>query len=94
MRLSKRAIWIAVLPSMHLILCALVGMSGGDAWYWIAISLIDLPLVFLHEAGKPYGIKVLTPLGVTVLGTLLWLCIAIAVAYFVQWLKRTIASYR
>jgi hypothetical protein len=88
LRLLKRVIWIAVLPTTHLILCACAAVSG-DVWQWILLSLVDFPLLYLQKyVGDRCGILLLTPLRLTVFGTVWWLCVGIALKYIFEWLKR------
>ena len=88
MRLLKRIIWIAVLPTTHLILCAVVAASG-DVWQWILLSLVDLPVAYLLVyVGDRYGFVLLTPWGLTICGTFWWLCVGVALRYMFEWLKR------
>ena len=88
LRLLKRVIWIAVLPTTHLILCAYAAVSG-DTWDWILLSLIDFPLAYLQKyVGDRCGFWLLAPLRLTVFGTVWWLCIGIVLTYSFEWFKR------
>jgi hypothetical protein len=90
MRHFKRAILIAVLPTVHLCLCAYVAVSH-DVWNWILLSLIDFPLLYLQKyVGDPFNFAVLGPLRLTVFGTVWWLCIGVALSYIVAWCERKI----
>lgn len=89
MRPLKRVIWIALLPTTHLILCAYAAVSG-DTWDWILLSLIDFPVAdLLKYVGDRCGFWLLAPLRLTVIGTVWWLCVGIALTYIFEWLKRS-----
>lgn len=92
LRPLKRVIWIAVLPTTHLILCACAAVSG-DAWDWILLGLIDFPVAdLLKHVGDRSGFWLLAPLRLTVFGTLWWLCVGIALTYIFERLKRSRSS--
>jgi hypothetical protein len=92
MRNFKRAILIAVLPTVHLCLCAYVAVSE-DVWNWILLTLIDFPLpyveMFVHKyIWARFHYVLISPWGLTIFGTLWWLCVGLALSYIVGWFQR------
>src|ERR1043165_2656900 len=49
MKFSRRVAWIAMLPVLHLALCAAtaIGMNAGPGWEWFGVMFVDLPIVYL-----------------------------------------------
>jgi len=91
MRYWGRAIRIAVLPMIHLCLCAYVAQFDSD-WLWMRFSVVDLPLVFLQVfVGTPCNFVILSPLRLTIFGTLMWLCVGTALSCFFEWIARKVA---
>jgi hypothetical protein len=88
MRHTNRVIRIAVLPTAHLLLCAYIAVSD-NIWNWMLLSAVDLPLVYLQKyVGDRYGLFLIGPLGLTILGTAWWLCIGTALSYIFERLTR------
>ena len=91
MRDSKHICRFAVLPAIHLCLCAYVAATG-DVWKWILLSLVDFPILYLQKyAGDPLKIALINPIGVATLGALWWLCIGVALLQGFDWLVRKLA---
>jgi hypothetical protein len=89
MRHPKRLIWIAVLPTTHLLLCALAALLPDVYWNWMWIILLDFPFTYaLVKAEKLYNVVLISPLGLTILGTAWWLCIGIALSYIFERVTR------
>lgn len=66
---------------------------SGDTWDWILLALIDFPVAdLLKYVGDRYGVWLVAPLGLTVFGTLCWLCVGIALTYIFERLKRSRSS--
>lgn len=92
MRHLKRAIGIAVLPTIHLCLCAYVAASE-DVWNWIELSVIDFPLLYVgilldKHIGDRFLWLLIGPWGLTIFGTMWWLCVGAALSYFFAWFVR------
>jgi hypothetical protein len=86
MRHFKRVIWIAVLPTIHLCLSAWAAASH-DAWNWILLSGLDLPLVYIQSYFMDrFSLGLISPWGLTVFGTVGWLCVGVALSYIFPWL--------
>jgi hypothetical protein len=49
------------------------------------IIFIDFPLTYL---GDKFNLPIFTALCLTILGTLLWLCIGVALSYIIPWFVR------
>jgi hypothetical protein len=89
MRHSKRAILIATLPTVHLCLCVLLELLGGDSWNWMLIMLLDFPLLYLQKyLGDPWHLVLVTPLPLSIFGTIWWLCVGIALSFIIERFKR------
>jgi hypothetical protein len=85
MRHSKRAILIATLPTVHLCLCVLLELLGGDSWSWMLIMLLDFPLLYLQKyVGDPCHFVLVTPLPLSIFGTIWWLCVGIALSLIIE----------
>jgi hypothetical protein len=89
MRHPKRLIWIAALPTVHLLLCAYVAVSG-DIWKWILLSIVvDLPLLFVQKyVGDRCGFLLIGPWRLTIFGTAWWLCIGVGLSYIFERFSR------
>ena len=88
MRHFKRAILIAVLPTVHLCLCAYAAVSN-DVWNWMLLGLIDIPLVLLQMyVVNRNSLGLASPLGLTIFGTMWWLCNGVALSFMIEWFKR------
>lgn len=86
LRLSTQVIRIAALPTMHLCLCAVTYCSfGDDGWRWMVVMVLDLPLLLLMHLFKDPPDTVMS---VTILGTIWWLCIGIALFSMLEWFSK------
>lgn len=84
----------AVLPAIHLCLCAYVAATG-DIWKWMSLSLVDFPILYLQKyVADPLKISLINPIGVATLGTLWWLCIGVALLQGFDWLVRKLAPVK
>ena len=97
MRYSWRIVRIAVLPTVHLGLCALVALLAPNSWYWFWIFALDMPASF--ALGYLNGLWHFTDksalvfyLCLTIVGTLWWLCIGVALSYLFEWVVRKIRT--
>ena len=68
-------------------MCAYLARSG-DVWGWILLGIIDLPLGYVAMYGGDLFKFVISPWGLTVFGTLLWLCVGVALSFMIEWFKR------
>jgi hypothetical protein len=88
MRIRGRIIRIAALPTMHLCLSAWAAASH-DAWNWILLAGLDLPLVYIQSYFmNRFNLGLVSPCGLTIFGTLWWLSIGVALSYFFEWFVR------
>ena len=92
MKHRSQVIEIAVLPAIHLCLCALAAFLP-DNWNWMWIMLLDAPissaLAYANELWHFADISpLIAPLSLTVLGTIWWLCIGVALSFIKRWFQR------
>lgn len=75
-RYFKRFGLPALLPIAHLCACGLAAAIPDVFWNWFWIMLLDLPCTYvLDKAGKLLHTRLISAWGLTVFGTLWWLCI-------------------
>lgn len=83
---SKRILQIAILPTVHLCLCALtILFLGQDSWDWIFLTLVDVPVLAFIGWFTPPPYDSMT---ITIFGTIWWLCIGLAISFISEWLGR------
>ncbi|MGO9324554.1 MAG: hypothetical protein ACLP07_08330 [Terracidiphilus sp.] len=86
MKKSTGMLWIAALPTAHLLLCALtVVFLGTDAWDWMLVTTLDLPFIVLRSWLLPPPIS---DASLVIFGTIQWLCVGVAIRSVSFWLER------